>query len=185
MKRNIIIATIMAAALPVDAFEMREPNLPYTFGEIAYTDRDYGDDSSVDGLLIGGSYELTSFLFVNASYADLSDSDISSNLTTLGVGAAMGITPMMDAYFNVNYINADYDIGDQSGMGIEVGARSMVAEKIEVFGNIQYVDMDDDSELGLQIGGRYWHLSHLGFSASYTEHDLLGSGVTIAARYNF
>jgi len=79
------------------------------------------------------------------------------------------------------------DLGpvDDTGLGLEVGARAMVAEKIEAFGNLQFVDIYNDTDTGIEVGARYWHMDNLGFSASYTDGDFMGSGISVAARYNF
>ena len=186
MKNTIKLAAVIAAlTLPVAAYavDLDESNLTYTYAEVGFTDRDF-DGPSVDGFLLNGSYEITDLIFVYGGYTDLSGDGDTSTLVG-GAGISMALTDMIDGYAKAGLISDERGASDDLGLGVEVGVRSMIMDQVEAFGNVQIVDIYNDNDVALEVGGRYWLKSDLGFSASYTSGDFLGSGVTVAARYNF
>ncbi|HEX6928854.1 MAG TPA: outer membrane beta-barrel protein [Gammaproteobacteria bacterium] len=189
MKKSAIAAAVAALALPAAAIgadssmSFDDSNLSYTYAEFGYTDRDF-DGPSADGFDLNASYEVTDLIFVFGGYTDLSGDGDSSTLE-LGAGAAIGFTDKLDGYAKLAYLSNDAGVVDDTGFGLEFGVRSMVAKNIEVFGDLQYVDIYNDTDTAFEIGGRYWHQSNLGFSLAYIDGDLTGSGITLAARYNF
>lgn len=176
-----------AAAIAADGAFAADKNLSYTFGELAYNDLDAGN-ASIDGLSVEGSYEFTDMFFGFASFADLGGEGYDSTTLNFGVGAAIGLTDNVDGYGKIGIVQNDTSFGpadvDDSGFGLEFGVRSMVARNIEVFGDVQYVDIYEDSETGFEIGGRYWLNQDLGFSLAYTDVDE-SDGLMLAARYHF
>lgn len=186
-----IIAAVAALALPVAAIAAdsnddmfaADKNFSYTYGQFGYTDRDF-DGASADGFEIEGSFELTDMLFVVGGYSDLSGDGDSSTLN-LGVGAAIGLNENLDGYAQFNFLQNDLGPIDDTGYGLEFGVRSMIAEQVELFGDLKYVDIYEDTDTILELGGRYWMDDNLGFSLSYEDGDFTGSGITLAARYNF
>ncbi|HEX7029604.1 MAG TPA: outer membrane beta-barrel protein [Gammaproteobacteria bacterium] len=188
MNKNVIAAAAAALFLPAGAIAAdgafaADKNLSYTYGQFGYSDRDF-DGPSADGFDIEGSYEVTDMVFVFGSYSDLSG-DFDSSALTFGAGAAIGLTDTVDGYGKVAFIDSEIGPVDDSGLGLEFGVRSMIADKIELFGDLQYVDIYDDTDTILELGGRYWMQDNLGFSVSYQDGDFTGSGITLAARYGF
>jgi opacity protein-like surface antigen len=181
MKKISLLATVMSVlALPAFA---ADTNLSYTFAEFGFTDRDF-DGPSADGFILNGSYEITDLIFAYGGYSDLSGDGDTTTLE-IGGGIAIPFNDMIDGYAKLGYLSNDLGPIDDTGFGLEIGARAMVVEKVEAFGNIKYVDIYNDNDTIVEVGGRYWHMDNLGFSASYTDGDFMGSGLSVAARYNF
>ncbi|HEX6930082.1 MAG TPA: outer membrane beta-barrel protein [Gammaproteobacteria bacterium] len=194
MKKKTIAAAIAALMLPAaaiaadaDGVLAADKNLSYTFGELAYHDLDAAG-ASVDGLGVEGSYEFTDMFFGFASFDDIGGEGYDSTTLTVGVGAAIGLTDKVDGYGKLGIVQNDTSFGpsetDDSGFGLEFGVRAMAAENIEVFGDIQYVDIYEDSQTGFELGGRYWMNQDLGFSLAYTDVED-SDGLVLAARYHF
>ncbi|HEX7048461.1 MAG TPA: outer membrane beta-barrel protein [Gammaproteobacteria bacterium] len=192
MNKKTIAAVLAALILPTAAIAAdgafaADKNLKYTFGELGYNDLDAGG-ASIDGLSVEGSYEFTDLFFGFASFSDIGGDGYDSTTLTFGAGAAIGLTDKVDGYGKIGIVQNDTSSGafdaDDSGFALEFGVRSLVAQNIEVFGDIQYVDIYEDSETGFELGGRYWMNSDLGFSVAYTDVDDT-DGLMLAARYHF
>ena len=94
-----------------------------------------------------------------------------------------GLTPATDGYATLSIIDIDFGGASDDGIALEFGVRHMMNEQVELFGNLQYVDMTE-SETGFEFGGRYWFQKNLGASFSYTTFDG-DNTILIAGRYNF
>lgn len=191
MKKNMIAAAAVAAlALPAAAFAadgdstFSDKKLSYTFAEFGFVDKtlDAPGDPSADGFGFGVSYEFTDMLFGFLSHEDLSgDGDVT--IMNFGVGAAVGLTDSIDGYAKFGMVDVEVAGFDDDGFGLEFGARSMINEQVELFGNFQYIDLTD-SDSGIEFGGRYWFQENLGVGLSY---ESIGDfdGFNIMARYEF
>lgn len=190
MKKNIVAAAVAALVLPAAAFAAEgdsmfsEKKLSYTYGEFGYVDKtiDFPGDPGADGFGLGVSYEFTDMLFGFFNYEDLSgDADIS--MMNFGIGAAVGLTDTIDGYGKFGLVDVEVGTASDDGFGLEFGARSMVNEQVELFGNFQYIDMTE-SDSGIEVGARYWFQENLGASFSY---ESVGDfdGFNLTARYEF
>lgn len=184
MNKNTILALAIAAGVLPAGVQAADTNFSYTFVEAGVTDRDF-DGYSADGLIGRGSLEINDLFFVHGDMTLLSTSGTDINTLAGGVGAAMSFSNMIDGFAKASLVR--YEIGslDDTGLGLEVGARARVIDQVEAFGSVKYVNIDSDSDVGIEVGGRYWLTNNWGFSASYTDADFMGSGVTLAARFSF
>lgn len=184
MKKNIIAAAVAALVLPAAAAAVEPSTLSYTYGQFGYADTtfDFPGDPGADGFALEGSYQFTDMFFGVASYSDLSgDADFST--LAIGAGAAIGLAPSTDGYATLSFVDVDFGLGSDDGLALEFGVRHMLNEQVELFGNLQYVDIAE-SETGFEIGGRYWFQKNFGASLSYETFDG-DNTILIAGRYNF
>lgn len=184
MKKNIVAAAIAALVLPAAASAVEPSTLSYTYGQFGYADTtfDIPGDPGADGFALEASYEFTDMFFGIFSYSDLSgDADFST--MQIGAGAAIGLAPTTDGYASLSLVDVDFGAGSDDGLALEFGVRHMLNEKVELFGNFQYVDIAD-SETGIEVGGRYWFQKNVGASLSYETFDG-DNTILVAGRYNF
>ena len=181
MNKKIAAALAAALVLPVAA-EAAETNFSYTYGELAYTDMD-ANGASADGIGLEGSYQFMEQVFGFASYEDLSG-DYDFTTMMVGVGFAHPLSANVDGIAKVAFVDNDAGIADDTGFGLELGLRAMVASQVEVFGSYQYLDIYEDSTNGFELGGRFWFQDNFGVSLAYNDIED-ADGFTLAARYNF
>lgn len=190
MNKKVIAAAVAALALPAATFAAEgdsmfaDKSLSYTYGEFGFVDKtaDAPGDPGADGFGFGVSYEFTDMVFGFLSYEDLSG-DADFTYMNFGVGAAVGLTDTIDGYAKFGMVDVEVAGFSDDGFGLEFGARSMINEQFELFGNFQYVDMTE-SDSGIEVGGRYWFQENLGVGLSY---ESVGDfdGFNIMARYEF
>lgn len=184
MNKKIIAAVVAALVLPAAASAVEPSNLSYTYGQFGYADTtfDFPGDPGANGFALEGSYEFTDMFFGVISYSDLSgDADFST--LQFGAGAAIALAPTTDGYASLSIVDVDFGGGSDDGIALEFGVRHMMNEQVELFGNLQYVDLTE-SETGFEFGGRYWFQKNLGASFSYETFDG-DNTILIAGRYNF
>ena len=110
------------------------------------------------GLGVSGSLEIDENFHVFGDY-QAADIDFGTDLTILeiGVGYHTNLSPFMDVYANLAYIDIEADalIGsaDDSGLSMGIGLRGSISETVELYGGLDYIDFDDsDSETRANAG---------------------------------
>jgi len=169
-----ILATV--AALSVSAAALAEtPSYNYIEGfyQRVDLDDDFGFNIDGDGFGVGGSYEIAGNWHVFGGYSTFGlDFDIDLNELAVGAGYHTDISDAASLYANLAYINAEIDVlgfgsVDDNGYGVMVGVRGMVSERLELDGNLSYVDLGDGSD-GTALGA----------SALYALSDTFSLGLT-------
>ena len=183
MNKKIIAAAVAALALPAAASAMENANLSYTFAEFGYQDIE-----EADGFNLEGSYQFNQTFFAFGEYNTLGNDGSDVTTLTFGAGAAVAMNDKVDLFAKLGFVSADIEVGpfsnDDTGFGLEFGARGMVTKELEVFGGLSYVDVFEDSRTGLELGARYWVQENLGISFAYEDVED-GSGFMLAGRYTF
>jgi len=157
------------AVASVLAFSVQASDVPYSYAELGFASSSIGDDVSVDGdgFVLSGSAEFTENLYGFGQYWS-SDFDGGFDLgyTSVGAGYKYPINATTDFNFEVSYRNFSADGGgesdDDSGHGIGVGIRSMVAPNVELGAKIESIDIEG-SETFFNVNGMY-HFGN-GFAA--------------------
>jgi hypothetical protein len=175
--------------LPLTGFA-QEP-LDYTFIEASYlnADRDAGPfDVDGDGLGLKGSLSITDSIFAFGDYySNDFDGGFDSTRYDLGAGMRWTLQPGLDLIADVAWVHVEVDtrFGDaeDDGLGLGVGLRSRVHEKVELQGGIRHVDLDD-SNTYLALGGRYYLTSNVaaGFGLDFDDDDT-GWNISIRAEF--
>ncbi len=176
MRRIFLILAAATLAAPAMA-----DGLSYNYLEGGYQRIDLDDDVfdiDGDGFGIGGSFELGRNAFMFASYGT-ADFDFGIDLDELsaGVGYHVPVGTNTDFVASIAYVRAEADASgfgsvDDSGIGASIGLRSMVTDTVEVFGNINYVDLDDSGDETSFTGGAWFNVTDtfaLGVSAGFGD----------------
>lgn len=150
MLRYITSLLIVAFAAPTVAGE-----LSYTYIQGGYQRVELDDISGIevdgDGYAIGGSIEVGENFHLFADYAATDfDFGVDFDQYSLGVGYHASITNNLDAVFEVSYVRAEAEVigfsVDDDGYGASIGVRSMLGERFELGGSVNYVDLGSGSD---------------------------------------
>ena len=183
---------LLALAVSVSTPVLADNDMSYSFIEGAYLDTeiDNGPDIDGDGFGLSGSVELGTNYFLTAGYSTQEfNAGVDLDQKSIGFGAYTNLSDTLDLMGTISYVDAEIDTrfggADDSGFGLGVGLRAVVAPNIELEGGINYVDLDDSGDdTSLALGGRYY----------FTEAFALGVGVgfgddvtswKIGARFEF
>ncbi len=176
MNRTLLIMTAALIASPAMA-----EGLSYNYLEAGYQRIELDDsifDVDGDGFGIGGSFDLGNDFFVFASYGT-ADFDFGVDLDelTAGAGYHAPVGTNTDFVASIAYVRAEADASgfesiDDNGIGASIGLRSMVTDTVEVFGNINYVDLDDSGDETSFSGGAWFNVTDtfaIGVSAGFGD----------------
>lgn len=178
MKKSLI-ATVIASGLVLSA-QASEPSFDYVqFGMNQYDD--------ADSLELEGSFKLNQnfFLTGNLETISIDNSSIDVDVLRVGAGYLFDLSPDAAAYTKVEYIDLDANIpfeGDDSGYGLALGMKSMVAPKTELFAEIKHVNVDSSST-NLALGLKQYFSDSVGAYVKYERSDfgddLYGLGLSV------
>lgn len=165
-------------------------DLPYTYGELRYIDGEF-DDVDGDGFVIGGSYRINEQFYVVGGYTDLEfdvrrvDADGSS--IEIGGGYIYPLNDTVDFNATFSLVRQEVEVGNfddkETGFQITAGARTMLAENVEVRGGLNFIDVDD-SDLTIVLGADYYFTEQISAGITF---QLAGDTdvITIGGRYYF
>jgi len=169
------IALLSAAAL-LGAAAAQAAELPWTYGELGYSMADGEDDFETDAGDIKASIGFAEMWHASVAYRDGTSEngsfgDIDFDGYQLIVGAHPQITPNTQLVADVTYFDYDLDgaegfSGGNDGLGLGLGLRHAITDKLEVMSQIWYVNGDTDgsffssdstdyNDTTVEIGGRY------------------------------
>jgi hypothetical protein len=156
----LILFFVLLQAVSSPALAQRQrPSFDYTYLEASYSKVDYDNfNSDGDGLGLKASFALSSHFHVFGGYAGQDiDSSIDANGWIAGVGINQSLSRLLDVVVRVSYQTSEVDapgIGpvDNDGYGIGAGVRVGANEWIELFGGLNYVDLDSGNETTLDAG---------------------------------
>jgi len=156
MLRSVFMVILIAFSATVAA---QGTNFNYVQASYGRVDLDASSlDVDGDGLGVSGSLEIDENFHVFGDY-QAADIDFGTDLTILeiGVGYHTNLSPFMDVYANLAYIDIEADalIGsaDDSGLSMGIGLRGSISEAVELYGGLDYIDFNDsDSETRANAG---------------------------------
>lgn len=138
------------------------------------------EGDKLKGFGFGGTKELAPNAFITGSYASASDSyygiKVEYNTLSAGFGYKKALSATTDFYGVISYEDVEFkasylsssDTGNESGYGLAAGLRSMLTDKFELYGGLKFVDIGEESETALSVGGLY----------NFTEKFSAGLGLT-------
>lgn len=148
MKKSVLFGALMA--LPMAA--MAE-GVSYNFVQLEYSDFEvdgevsgFNVDGDGDGWTIGGVFSVSDLVFLGASYSD-GDADVSA-------GGISGNVELETTTVGIGVHSAQFTGG------------------VDLFGTINYVDVDDDDGFGVQIGARTMITPSFEGNIAYTYVDV-------------
>lgn len=158
------------------------------------------DSETLTGFGVSGSKLIGEDFFVTASYASSSDDidvfgtkvDVDFNTLSAGLGYRYAISNNSDVFGVVSYEDVELDASAQgvsdsasdNGYGLTAGIRSMVSDKIELTGSIQYIDIADESETAFSVSGLYNFTEQFSAGLGYTKADDVDT-ISVSATYFF
>mgnify|MGYP001421170604 CR=1 FL=1 len=153
------IVIFLAAMFWLPATAWAEP-LSYNYVELDYLDLDTdvaGVNFDGDGWAVGGSAEFAPNWYVLGRYADSelerSTIDLDLEQITLGAGYHVETGDVTSFFGNLTFEDIDIDVADDSGFGLEGGARFALGSRVELGASLKYLDVGDvvDGELGFKL----------------------------------
>jgi hypothetical protein len=170
---------------PAVADEPMQGAFSYSFIEANYlwTDID-GLDDPLDGWEARISFELPLNIFLQGSYGQVSD-DFDLDTWRLGAGWHLPVGQKLDFYGILSVAGQDVEDGENDdGVAAEIGGRFLLGNRMEVNARGQWMDVEEDSEAGVGIGGRFYFTPKLsgGVNADFLEEREL---YAIGLRYQF
>lgn len=165
MKHAATLATLLAASLPFAA-AADEPRYTYLEAGYQYLDFDLGGGVDVDGdgFGIGGSLSVSDHIHLLGSYSKVDlDFGIDASEYSIGVGGRLPVGPGVHLIGSVGWgwAKLDTPVGNfkDDGIFLSGGVRWMATDRVELTGELTYVDLDDsgdDTTLGI---GLLFHLT--------------------------
>ena len=143
-------------------------------------------DVDTDGFAITGSLELGIF-FIQASRFELDgdalfDTEIEDNISSLAGGITFelprtqlfGLVRVRRDELRAQNALIDED-ADLTFIGVEVGARVNLTDRIEINGNLGVPSTEEGTSFG--IGGQFFITDHLGITANFRRIEAEDSGI--------
>lgn len=155
-------------------------DISYNYVQIGYIDAEIDGGPSGDGFGIDGSFELHENYHLFAGYGDLTFSefgiDVDLSSWTVGAGYDRNLTDASSLYFRVGYVDAEIDtpIGTASddGFSAGLGLRGMVLARLELAGEITYVDLSDaGDDTSFSFGALYSFTPNVAAGVGFTASD--------------
>lgn len=169
MLRYLAAVSALAIAAPALADGVSYNYIEGNYQRVEFDD-DFGGDPDGDGFGIGGSFALNDQWHLLASYAtaDL-DAGVDLDQLKLGGGFHTPLTNNVDFVAEFAYVRFDASSGfvsaDDDGFGLSLGVRGMAADRLELAGWVDYVDLDDSGD-DTSVRGAAWY--------NFTETFALG-----------
>jgi len=129
-------------------------------------------DVDVTGVGAEGSYLIAPNirLKVGADWLDADDFDTSAQNVAVQAGYFTTIAPNVDAVVDAGllYLNVD-DFDDDTGLKIDGIVRVRVSPELEINAGLTYVDIFDDSDIGVHLAGAFKVQPNLALLVRYDE----------------
>ncbi|MBL8198591.1 MAG: hypothetical protein JNJ67_06600 [Chromatiales bacterium] len=221
MKRIGIAVLSAASLLAAGTAAAAEPQ--WNYGQIGWIQSDGIEDAGEgDGFKIDGSIGFLDNFHFQLSYEDGTydgggsyfggdDTDWDGYRTSLGYHQAINSNGNTQVIFNINYFDIDFEDdggegfgdGTSDGYGLGFGLRSMISDKVELEGMINwtkgsydpdysYFSDEDYTDTTLSVGGRYHWLQNVstGLTLTLNSSDSTGSfgggdSALLDLRYSF
>jgi len=190
MKKLLLASTLLALSSASFAETAAEASPNWKFVEASYVSSTFDDDEDdidASGYALKSSTTLGDNFLVTASYNTVSDEmnmygydvEITLSQLSVGLGYKYNISQATDIYGIVSYRGyvAEVEAGgakedaDESGYGIELGAKTMLTPNLEVGGGLDYTSVDGETDTGLVGTINY----------AFTTSFSIGAGVTTSS----
>ncbi len=166
-----VIFGVVASVLLIPGIALAE--FVYTGVEVGLVDVEYDTGAGTldgDGYRFAGSWELNERWFMHGEYEDR-DFDsilgigIGGSHLELGAGYAHSFSDSLDFVGTASWVNEEVDVAvpgfgsvgvDSDGIALGGGIRARVAQSFELGAMLQWVDLDQGSDTGVELLGRYF-----------------------------
>lgn len=180
-----VLAAAASSAVQASDFSYDYVGLGYVSAEI--------DDVNIDGngLALEGSFSVADNYHVVARYSDIGfDYDIDGKTFELGLGYNRSIAESVDVVASLSYVSVElseptFGSIDDNGYGVYLGLRGMVADKVELLGGLNYVDLSDSgSDTTFSLGAGFDVTDQIQIGAGLTNNSD-GNSYNIGVRFYF
>lgn len=191
MKKVVLASALLLSLGTVQAAESPR----WDSASISYQSVDI-DGDKLTGFAISGSKLLGDDFFVAGSYGNASDDidgvEVDFNTLSVGLGYRYSISQNTDFFGVASYedweVEASYQgfsaSVSENGYGLKIGVRSMISEKIELSGTLQYVDIADETETAFGVSALYNFTEQFSAGVGYIKEDDVDT-LSVSAVYFF
>jgi len=168
----------------------------YTGVEVGFVDVEYDTGAGTldgDGYRFAGSWELNERWFLHGEYEDRDfDSILGVGLGgsrfELGGGYYHSFSDSLDLVGTASWVNEEIDVAvpgfgsvgvDSDGIALGGGIRARVAQSFELGAMLQWVDLDQGSDTGVELLGRYFITPKFALTLAtdmYDDYDTMSLG---------
>lgn len=162
----------------------------YTWLEVEYFQQDFDAfDDDLTGFGLSGSVELAGNLHLIAGWGsgdiDVMGVNVDTDEFSAGLGFHSAVDERVDAFAEARYINTELTVDtinlsdSEDGFGLGAGIRFLAADRLELFGRLDYIDIVDGTTT-FTGGGRFYPTPNVGLGVRFSlndDADTLGLGL--------
>lgn len=151
--RQPLCRAAVAGALALIAAGAGADRLSYSYLEPRYAEAEldndgFGDDIDADGYVFNGSLEFSHNVHLFVGYDKLEfDDDVTLRTRLIGGGFVLPLSNRADIVLRGGFVEADFDTpffnDEDDGTFASIGARFLVADDIELYGDFRALNLDD------------------------------------------
>lgn len=167
----------------------------------SYVDFGYRDQEDFSGFDMHSSFSVAEHIYLTASHAYLKDSedstfdrdaDLDVTLLDLGIGFKAAVGNSTSLYLEADAVrfNAKYtddwgsDSSHENGHRLTFGARSMLNDSFELYGDISHFNLTQSST-EITVGLKGYFSNHVGLFAELYRNDFDADGYTLGLSIRF
>ena len=187
IRSGLIVASLSAAAFHAGAQQASVGHIdgyyiPIADIEVSPGSVTFKDDG--DGFGVKGRVHFADQMFISGEYQSVGyDSNIDLDQLRVGLGLLSPLGANTNLVGNVEYINADLDVGpgsdSESGFGVHGGIAPRLSPAFVLTGTVGYVSIDDLDGPEFLIGARYLANRNISVFADYRMTRLSDRGVDL------
>ena len=181
MNKKIILGALLAS---ISCASLAQ-NPSFDYVDLGYSNWNPDISSSLDGFELRGSKSLADNWYMAGDYNRVSKSGNTISLFTAGGGYKINFSESSTFFAEADYahINADH-FGSDNGFEVTTGVRSMVSSQLELKGALEYLDINNDTNTALILGGAYNFTDSIATYLDFKiDSDVIRTGVGV--RFNF
>lgn len=195
--KSLAVTTALLLGMGSTTALANSPSFSYIEGR--YVEMDEAE-TTFDGFEAEISGRLGQYMFLSGSYGELSGdwADIAGadfNIATGRLGFIFGRDERVAAYVGpqVSYIDTNYGLGSDgdwqlgsessTDYGAFAGVRAMILPRVEVNGEVSYIDFERESLTSYNVGTKLYLTPNLAATGQLRMGDL--DGFTVGLNYSF
>lgn len=203
MKKMVLFGALLALPLAATAEGLSYNHVDVNW--VADTELDFSGLGSVDGdgFSLDGVFSVSDMVYILGGYEDLTYDGNGGDLDLTNIRAGVGAhsnayTGGVDIFGNLTYEDIELEVpgdsADDSGFGLEIGARMPLGTAADAYVSYQYQDIGDLEGNFFRLGGAYNFMPNWAAIAEYKtgEYEVDGLNIDldrddlrIGVRYNF
>jgi len=180
------MAFLFALSFAFVAAPAHADGLDYSYAEVGYISADIAGIDG-DGFGVGASFAVSDAVFAKVSYSSIESEDLNIGFGwgtvtisgfAIGAGWHTPVSESADFVIGLGYSSGELESSipgisgalDTDATSLTAGLRGLVTERVELFGNLSYIDADGGSDTTWDVGGLV-HLGTVSVGLSYTDDE--------------